>query len=410
MKIDKSHTECRVCRSTNLKKYLDLGMMPLANNLEDSIEEAKNKDRYPLEVLFCEDCGLSQLSVVIDPKVLFSYYTYVSGINKGYVQHCRDMAINLSSRFDLNSNSFHIDIAGNDGTLLLEFKKLLHHEILNVDPAVNLTKLARERGVSSITSFWELPVIYQIGRPADLLTATNVFAHLDNLPAFIVPAKGMLKDDSILVIENPYLIDFIDNMEFDTIYFEHLTYWSLIPMMKICDKFNLKVIAAEKQDIHGGSMRYIITRKESKYSPSPEIEKICENERARGFDKYETYSTWAEKVKAFVEDFRDNMLSIKEKGKKIIAFAASAKGNTLLNCTRIDEKVIDFIVDETPEKIGKFYPGVGIPIVGPENLMKNSPDYILILSWNFKNEIIQKVRNMGYEGKFIIPIPKWEVL
>lgn len=410
MGIAKPHTECRICHSTNLSKYLDLGMMPLSNNLEPTKELAKGKERYPLEMMFCNDCGLSQLSIVVDPNVLFGYYTYVSGINKGYVEHCHQMAIELSSRFDLNSDSFHIDVAGNDGTLLQEFKKVLHHTVLNVDPAANITALAEQRGVPSITAFWGLPVIYEIGKRADIITATNVFAHLDNLAEFLVASRGMLKDDSILVIENPYLIDFIDNMEFDTIYFEHVTYWSLLPMIRLCDKYELKVIAAEKQSIHGGSMRYIITRKESKYNPSPEIEKLCENERQRGFDKYGIYSNWSSKVKTYISDFRNNILALKRDNKIIIAFAASAKGNTLLNSAGIDETIVNCIIDETPEKIGKFYPGVGIPIIGIENIMEIVPDYILILSWNFKKEIIIKVRELGYKGKFIIPIPRWEII
>lgn len=410
MRIDKPHTKCRICGSTNLSEYLTLGMMPLSNNLESTKQLAKNKDRYPLEVMFCNECGLSQLSIVIDPEVLFSYYTYVSGINKGYIEHCHKMAIDLASRFGLNSNSFHIDIGGNVGTLLQEFKKVLHHNVLNVDPAANLTLLAEQKGIPSITAFWGLPVIYEIGKRADIVTATNVFAHLDNLAEFLVAAKGMLRDDSILVIENAYLIDLIDNMEWDTLYFEHVTYWSILPMMRLCKKYDLKLIAAEKQAIHGGSMRYIITRKESKYIPSPDIEKLCNEERRRGFDKYDSYSTWSTKVKEFISTFRDNILALKNDNKIIIGLAASAKGNTLLNCAEIDETVINCIIDETPEKIGKFYPGVGIPIIGIENIMEIVPDYILILSWNFKEELIEKVKALGYKGKFIIPIPKWEVI
>lgn len=408
--IAQPHVACRVCNSTNLSKYLDLGLMPLSNNLAPTEKAAKEKERFPLQVMFCNNCGLSQLSVVVDPVELFSYYTYVSGVNKGYVAHCQNMAKELAARFDLDCSSFHIDIAGNDGTLLLEFQKVLKHNILNVDPAVNLTEIARERGVPSITTFWGLPVIYEIGKRADLITATNVFAHLDDLPEFMVACRGMLKPTSILVIENPYLIDFIDNMEFDTVYFEHLTYWSLIPMMRLCSQYHLKVIAAEKQAIHGGSMRYIIVREESEYAPSLELEKICAEERRRGFDKYESYVDWADKIDLFIINFRSKLLELKSQNKIIIGFAASAKGNTLLNYAKIDEKVVNCIIDETPEKIGRFYPGVGIPIVNIRNIVEIAPDYILILSWNFKEEIINKIKSLGYKGKFIIPIPTWEII
>lgn len=408
--ICQPHTVCRVCKSTDLSKYLDLGLMPLANNLESTEQLAIDKERYPLQVMFCNSCGLSQLSVVINPKEMFSYYTYVSGVNEGYKKHCYKMAEELTSRFNLNSHSFHIDIAGNDGTLLTQFRKVLNHEVLNVDPAANLTLIAEKNGIPSITDFWGLPVTYKIGKRADLITATNVFAHVNDVIGFMVACRGMLRTDGILVIENPYLIDFIDNMEFDTIYFEHLTYWSLLPMVQLCNDYGLKVVSAEKQAIHGGSMRCIITRQESKYAVSPEIKTLCAEERRRGFDKYKGYLNWSGKVETFINDFRNSLIDLKTQGKVIIGFAASAKGNTLLNCAKIDKSVIDCIIDETPEKIGKFYPGVGIPIIGIENITKINPDYILILSWNFKEEIIKKVKLLGYKGGFIIPIPKWEII
>lgn len=406
----KKHNECRICGSTNMTVYLDLGMMPLANNLEATQDLAMNKLKFPLQVMLCENCGLSQLSVVIDPEELFNYYAYRSGINNGYIRHCQRMARSLKSRFKFNSKTFHIDIAGNDGTLLSEFRKILGHRVLNIDPAANLTKIAEENYIPSLTRFWGLPVTYEIGERADLITATNVFAHLDDVAEFLLACKGMLRKNSVLIIENPYLIDFIDNMEFDTVYFEHVSYWSILPMLAICKRFNMKLISAEKQLIHGGSMRYIITREESKYKVSPEVEKLCNEEMRRGFNKPEAYIKWAQDVKAHISGFRQSLLDLKAEDNTIIAFAASAKGNTLLNCANVDSNVIDCIIDETPEKIGRFYPGNGIPIVGFENIARISPDYILILSWNFRDEIIKKIKNSGYTGKFIIPIPHWEVV
>lgn len=408
--ICREHTKCRVCKSTDLTNYLNLGKLPISNNLGNSEHDAISVDKYPLQVLFCNSCGLSQLSVVIDPKELFCYYTYVSGVNNGYVKHCRKMAIDLKERFGLTNTSFMIDIGSNDGTLLQQFKEEIGLEVLGVDPSKNITEVARQKGIPSITDFWGLPILYTVGKRADLITATNVFAHLDNLDEFIVACRGMMKQDSILVIENPYLKDFVGNMEWDTIYFEHLTYWSLLPMIKLCEKYELKVIAAEKQDIHGGSMRYIITRKESKYPISPEIEQICADEVINWFDKPDTYFTWANKVKYFISVFSTNLFKLKNQNKTIIGFAASAKGNTLLNCACINKTIVDCIIDETPEKINKFSPGTGIPIIGIENVMKINPDYILILSWNFKVEIMEKIKKLGYAGKFIIPIPEWQII
>lgn len=409
--ICRPHTECRVCKSTDMVEYLDLAYMPLCNNLEPTAELAKNKDRFPLVVMFCKECGLSQLSVVVNPELLFSYYTYASGVNQGYKGHCLQMALSLKDRFGLNDKTFHVDIGGNDGSLLLEFQKVLHHEILNVDPSENITEIARSRGVPSITDFWSIPVTtMKIGKRADLITATNVFAHLDNIIEFMVACRGMLKKNSILIIENPYLIDFIDNIEWDTVYFEHVTYWSLLPMMRLCKDYGLKVIDAEKQDIHGGTMRYIITREESDHIPSHNVRKVCDEERRRGFDEFDIYSKWSDKVDDHILSIRNGLIELKEQGNTIIGFAASAKGNTLLNACRIDDKIIDCIIDETPTKIGMYSPGTGIPIVGIENIMRINPDYIVILSWNFAEEIMAKVKALGYNGKFIVTVPEFRVI
>ncbi len=411
--MNKIHTKCRVCSSIKLIKYLDLGYMPLPNNLESTEKKAKDKERFPLEVMFCKECGLSQLSVVIDPDELFKYYTYRSGINKGYINHCRKMAEDLSARFGFNSETYHLDIAGNDGTLLKEFRKVLHNDdhIFNVDPAENLREICEIERVFTISQFWSIGLAESTFKDRiDLITATNVFAHLDDVTEFIQACKIALKPEGILIIENPYLIDFIENMEFDTIYFEHVSYWSLLPMMRLCSDNGMKVIGAEKQAIHGGSMRYIISHENSRHVPASAIKNLCKEEKRRGFDKPHIYTEWANKVTMFISEFKTNLLRLKKEDKTIIAFAASAKGNTLLNSTGISTDVIDCIIDETPEKIGKFYPGVGIPIVGIENIMKIQPDYILILSWNFKDEIIEKVRGLGYDKNFIIPIPRWEII
>ncbi len=407
--IAKTHSECRVCNSPDMTKYLDLGLMPLANNLEFTAQSAKEKERFPLQVMFCNRCSLSQLSVVIDPVKMFSYYTYRSSVNKPYIEHCQRMA----DKFGLSKDSFHIDIAGNDGTLLKVFKDRFNHKVLNVDPAENLTAIAEQNGIRSRTDFWSMDlaeiIVESIGK-ADLITATNVFAHLDNVKEFIQACNLVLSDQGILIIENPYLVDFIENMEFDTTYFEHVTYWSVTPMNKLVSQFGMKLIKCEKQDIHGGTMRYVIAKDESEHLIGSSVYEFCEQENLRGYDKYEAYSEWSDQVKDLIQDFGIKLLKLKQEGKSIAAFAASAKGNTLLNCSRMNTDIIDYIADDTPEKIGRFSPGNGIPIVNPQLIMKTNPDYIVILSWNFTTTIIERVRKLGFTGKFIVPIPKFEII
>lgn len=407
--IAKAHTKCRCCGSEDLHTYLDLGLMPMANNLENTSLGARNKDRFPLQVMFCSDCGLSQLSVVIDPETLFSYYTYRSGINQGYVDHCIRMAVEVGGRYLIGPTSFHIDIAGNDGTLLKQFQNVIGLKVLNVDPASNLTAIAESQGIESISDFWGIDIAMKYENTADLITATNVFAHLDDIHSFIKACRIALKDDGVLVIENPYLIDFIENMEFDTVYFEHVTYWSLRPMMRLAEELKMKVIDVEKFPIHGGTIRYTLARIESSYIVNQKVFQVANGEAFADYDELETYLGWSGQVDKLAKDFSSKLLDLKKQGFKIAGFAASAKGNTLLNYAGINTDIMDFIADETPEKIGKFSPGTGIPIVNKYEIEKQKPDYIVILSWNFKYEIIAKL-NKIYSGKYIIPIPSFEVI
>jgi len=411
--IAKSHTHCRMCNSTYLTKYLDLGLMPLSNNLENTSKLAKNKERFPLQVMFCEECGLSQLSVVIDPSKMFSYYTYRSGVNGGYIKHCKQMCDELQSKYSLNKNSFIVDIAGNDGSLLKQFKDKLGLKVLNIDSASNLVAIAESQGIESIADFWSIELAKKVAnshRKADIITATNVFAHVNDVKSFIEASKYLLKYNGVLVLEFPYLVDFIENNEFDTVYFEHLSYVSVLPLNKLCHSLDMKIIDVEKQNIHGGTIRVSITHSLSELKIKESVNEFLLEEEKQGYNYVTKYYKWQSSIRELITNFSTNILELKKKGNKISSFAASAKGNTLLNSANITTDIIDYICDETPEKIGKFSPGTGIPIVHPQELLKNPPDYLIILAWNFKEEIIAKVRKLGYKGKFIIPIPSFQII
>ena len=402
----RQRTTCRCCGSSDLRKYLDLGLMPLANNLESTSQSARTKDRFPLQVLFCGDCFLSQLSVVIAPETMFSYYTYRSGINKGYVTHCKEMATDFAKRYGLTADSFHVDIAGNDGTLLKQFKQVIGLKVLNVDPATNLVAIAESDGIESMAEFWSVDLAEQISRShgcADLITATNVFAHVDDVNGFMAAARLLLKPDGVLVLEFPYLVDMINSVEFDTCYFEHLSYVSILPLKYLCDTLGMRIISIERQSIHGGTVRVAIAHESSSRETESSVASFVAAEKAIGVDSFEWYASYSGKVNKIIADFADNLVKLKASGKKIAAFAASAKGNTLLNSACISTDIIDYIADETPEKIGKFSPGTGIPIVHKQTLVKNRPDYVVILSWNFAAEIIEKL-NKIYDGEYIVPI------
>jgi len=408
----KLHNKCRCCNSYRFTKYLDLGALPLVNNLANTKEEALSKDRFPLQIMFCEECGLSQLSVVVSPEKLFSYYTYRSGINGGYVKHCRKMAKTLKDKYNLSEKSFIIDIAGNDGSLLKQFKEEIGCDVLNIDPATNLAEIARSNGIPTWPVFWEYEVAQTLrlkGDYADMIVGTNVFAHVDDIKEFLEGVKIVLKHKGVLVLEFPYLIDFIENLEFDTTYHEHLSYMSLQPLYKLCSTLNLDIIDVEKQDIHGGTVRVIIGHK-GVLPITPNVHHFLQEEKNAGFGEIERYKDWELSVNSLIHELTFSLRHIKAKNHKVAAFAASAKGNTLLNSAKITFDTIDYIVDQTPEKVGKFSPGTGIPIVDIDELIKNPPDYLIILAWNFKNEIMEKCRKLGYKGKFIIPIPKFEII
>jgi SAM-dependent methyltransferase len=406
----KQHTACRVCGSTNLQPYLDLGLMPLANNLHAREDDARAAPRYPLQVLFCGSCSLSQLSVVISPERLFSHYVYRSSINGGYVKHCRQMAKELQDRYGLDRESFMIDIAGNDGALLAEFRDEIGLQVLNIDPAENLAAINEAQRIRMLVRFWSAETARQLGGfgKADLITATNVFAHVDDVRDFLEGARLALKDTGVLVLEFPYLADFIKNREFDTVYFEHLSYFGITPLAVLAAQVGLELIEVEHFAIHGGTVRVHLAPLGTRLKHAT-VQAYLEQEALQGFNRFEMYATYAVACQETATELKLGISQLFDGRTKIAAFAASAKGNTLLNFAGVGYP-IEYIVDETPEKIGKWTPGIARPIIGLADFIRLQPDYLLLLSWNFATEIMNKCRTAGYRGSFIIPIPSFKVI
>lgn len=427
----KTITKCRVCGSDRLIEYLDLGLMPLSNNLARTEAQALTVRRYPLRVLFCQDCMLSQLSVVIDPYLLFDNYVYRSSISETYKRHCYQMAGELMDFMSqplfpkLPGGIQHIDIAGNDGALINEFAHALwkyNYSALNVDPAKNLREPNAVAGIPMYNEYWNSKTAKKIlnggllkpgasksndepvDSRADIITATNVFAHIDDVTDFLWACKIILKPSGIIVLEFPYLIDFIENREFDTVYFEHLSYFSIYPLMLLAQQVGFNIMNVTKQDIHGGSVRVIIG-----YGITDDtVVEFVKHERCN-YSNIDPYYQFAVDVGNTIAQFRRAVNTL---GGRVAAFGASAKGNILLNAADIHSNQIEYIVDETPEKIGMYSPGTGIPIVPMEALGHpyDMPDHLVVLSWNFKDEIIRKCIQAGYKGDFIIPIPEFKTI
>ena len=404
---------CRVCGASDFVRYLDLGVLPLANNLTSTASEAKEMQRFPLQVQVCKRCWLSQLTVVIDPRAMFSNYAYRSSISQRYKDHCRAMARSTGESLGLGEGDLVVDIAGNDGALLAEFKDELGVSVVNVDPAENLAEIAEAAGVPTITAFWGADIarriVEELGRPK-LITATNVFAHVDDVRGFVEAARDCLDDNGALMLEFPYGVDFIEHREFDTIYHEHLSYVLIEPVRQLAGSLGMEVFDVQKQDIHGGTTRVFIG-KAGAHAVQDSVSQFLAAEKDGGYHDPALYEAWNREIDDLINKLRREIGRLRDDGATVAAFAASAKGNTLLNACRFDAETIQYIVDDTPEKIGRFSPGTGIPIVSREKLASDPPDYLVILAWNFAKDIIAGTPDYAATGgKYILPIPDFRVV
>jgi len=416
-KVYKSLKKCRICGSKDLYKYLDLGKTPLANHLIDIKNADKKEDTFPLEVLYCKNCSLSQLSIVVEPEVLFSYYPYRSSVSKSFRKHCAGMAAKAAKILganEKNENNLVVDIASNDGCLLQEFKKK-NFRTIGVEPAKNLAKIAESNGIETINRFWSRKAAKSISAKhgkAKIIAATNVFAHADNLNEFMEGVEILLDNSGFFIVEVPYFHDLMTNNEFDTVYHEHLSYFLVRPLHKLYSNHNLSIVKIEKYPIHGGTIRvYASKSPKANLNISKSVEKFLDFEEKEGMYKLKSYDKLGSMAQKIKKELLAALKKLKEEGKKTAAYGASAKGNTLLNYCGIDSKLVEFIVDDTPEKQNHLAPGSRIKIVDAGFLEKEKPDYLLLLAWNFAKEIMQKTR-MHYKRKvrYIIPIPRVRIL
>ncbi len=384
-------------------------MMPLVNRLPTTPHE-KNEPKYPLRVLFCHDCGLSQLSVVVDPAEMFSHYVYRSSISKTFANHCAKLAQTAHERLGMREGDLVVDIASNDGCALREF---LPYGVrpLGVDPAENLAAAATAEGITTIPKFWSPDVAKEILHnygQAKIVTAMNVFAHVDDVHSFIEGIKNVLDVEGTLIIEVPYLADLLNNNIFDTIYHEHLSYFLVSPLVRLFKDHDMHINDVDLINIHGGTVRLYVQKCPSQNPALERLVRLEKNEDYLSFGKYEDFGSRAEKIKA---DLITTIEKLHSEGKIIAGFGASAKGSIMLNYCGILPEYITYIVDDTPEKQGKFMAGCRIPIVSRSELEKKMPDYLLVLAWNFFPEVQSKTvsfRNHG--GKYILPVPSLHIV
>jgi SAM-dependent methyltransferase len=397
---------CRSCGCEDLKSVLDLGITPLADRMPSAAHADRDEPRFPLEVVFCPECSLVQILETVDPAMLFDDdYPYFSSFSKYLLEHSRKNVLELIERRKLGPQSLVIELASNDGYLLKNYVEQ-GVPVLGIDPVKSLCEAAEKIGVRSRAEFFGLDVAKGLvaeGFRADVIHGNNVLAHVADTNGFVAGIAALLKQDGMAVIEFPYVRDLIDHCEFDTIYHEHLCYFSVTAVDKLLRRHGLFLNDVRRLPIHGGSLRLFIEKHDA---PNEAVRGLLAEERTLGLDTLDYYREFSTRVADLKTDLLALLRGLKAEGKTIAAYGAAAKGSTLINYVGIGRELLDFVADKNVHKQGRLMPGQKIPIVAAEQIAARKPDYVLLLPWNLESEILaqeQAYRDGG--GKFIIPVP-----
>lgn len=401
---------CRFCGTPLRFTFVDLGMSPLCESYLGPEQLNQMEPFYPLHVFVCEKCFLVQLEEYVSPEDIFTEYAYFSSYADSWLQHVSNYTDLITDRFGLTKNSFVVEVASNDGYLLQYFVKK-GIPVLGIEPAKNVAKVAVEKGVPTLTEFFGVELAQQLrddGKCADLIAGNNVLAQVPDINDFVGGLKILLKPDGVITIEFPHLLRLMEENQFDTIYHEHFSYFSFISAEKIFDAHGLTVFDVEEIPTHGGSLRIYVRHTENEgLGISDRTQEMHNREVQAGFMTMEHYSAFGEQVKETKRKLLDFLIHAKREGKTIVGYGAPGKGNTLLNYCGIREDFMDYTVDRNPYKQGKYLPGTHIPIHAPEKMDETQPDYIFILPWNFKDEIMQQMAHArAWGAQFIVPIPE----
>jgi hypothetical protein len=404
---------CRFCFKPLTTTFVDLGMSPLSNAFLPAEKLSAMEPFYPLHAFVCDSCFLVQLDEFESPDAIFSDYLYFSSYSESWLKHAANYSEKMVNRFGLTSESFVVEVASNDGYLLKNFveKKI---PCLGIEPAENVAKEAIKIGVPTKCVFFGEKTAKEIRKEsgaADLVAGNNVYAHVPDINDFTAGLKAILSDRGLITLEFPHLLELIKNNQFDTIYHEHFSYLSLLAVEKIFAAHGLMIFSVDQLSTHGGSVRIYAQHRDNPAWPTdPSVATIRELESRAGLNNIATYPDFKDKVEAIKRELLSFLIEVKSAKKTVAAYGAAAKGNTLLNYCGIRGDFIDYVVDRNPHKQGLFTPGTHIPVYAPEKISETRPDYILILPWNLKNEVINQLGEIrSWGGKFIVPIPSLQV-
>lgn len=401
-----------LCQSEKVEEFLDLGETALANQFLRADQINGNEPKYPLRIGFCHECGHVQLTDSVPPGEMFDNYLYISSASDTLKNHLWELSDLVVERYHLGAQDLVIDIGCNDGTLLKGFQR--HGvRLLGVDPAQNLAAFTDGSGIERCTKLFTTATAKEVVAKwgeATVITATNTFPHIQQLDDFVEGLKVALRPGGAFVIEAHYLLDIVEQVAFDTIYHEHVSYWGLAPMKRLFEAHGMTIVDAERVPLHHGQLRVHVQR-QGEGTVRPSVDKILQAEKAAGLDKFSTYTAFAERAKKIKRDLHQTLKTFAERGERVAGYGAPAKGNTLLGFLDIGPELLPYIVDKSPLKQGLYTPGTHIPVVQPERLLADQPDYVLLLAWNFVDEIVaQQAEYQRRGGKFMVPVPEVRVL
>jgi len=415
--LDNTLPYCRSCNQQHLQLILSLGQMPLANALLTADQLAWSEETFPLDLVFCPDCTLVQITETVPPEKLFREYFYLSSFSDTVLENAHQIASRLAATRRLNAQSMVVEIASNDGYLLNNYREagIL---VLGIEPALNIARKAEAQGIRTVSEFFNVALAQRLrdeGMTADVIHANNVVAHVADLKGVVEGIGVLLKPDGVAVIENHYVKDLIDHVEFDSIYHEHLCYYSVTAFNNLFRQFNMVMVDAERIPMHGGSLRVFFQREEGPQTweavGRERVLRLLTEEQDWGVGQFAFYRDFGNKVAHLRRELLALLRRLKSEGRRIAVYGASAKSTTLLNYFGIGSEILDFVADRSTVKQNHYTPGTHLPIVAPEKLLEIQPDYVLLLAWNFADEVLfQQAEYRKRGGRFIVPIPELRVI